>query len=64
LANSLKNALVPNIVASELLGHSQASITYERYGKELDVRTKIEFLMKISVEDLKYIKPYAKLQLD
>ncbi|HIF5641179.1 TPA: site-specific integrase [Vibrio parahaemolyticus] len=51
-ANQLKNALVPAIVASELLGHSQRSISYDRYGKELDIKTKLIAIEKINVSDL------------
>ncbi|MEZ8769112.1 site-specific integrase [Vibrio alginolyticus] len=51
-ANQLKNALVPAIVASELLGHSQRSISYDRYGKELDIKTKLLAVEKINVSDL------------
>ncbi|EGX7690270.1 site-specific integrase [Vibrio parahaemolyticus] len=51
-ANQLKNALVPAIVASELLGHSQRSISYDRYGKELDIKTKLLAIEKINVSDL------------
>ncbi|MGL1564043.1 site-specific integrase [Vibrio parahaemolyticus] len=51
-ANQLKNALVPAIVTSELLGHSQRSISYDRYGKELDIKTKLVVVEKINVSDL------------
>ncbi len=51
-ANQLKNALVPAIVASEILGHSQSSISYDRYGKELDIKTKCVAVEKIDVSDL------------
>ncbi|MGR5412846.1 tyrosine-type recombinase/integrase [Vibrio astriarenae] len=41
-ANELKNLLVPSLVTAEILGHSQNNITYDRYGKELNIKTKRE----------------------
>lgn len=46
-ANELKNALVPSIVAAELLGHTQETISYERYGKELNLETKLDAIKKL-----------------
>lgn len=37
VATQLKNADVSAILAGELLGHSQNNITYDRYGKSLDI---------------------------
>ncbi len=37
-ATQLKNHDVSPIIAGELLGHSQNSITYDRYGKNIDVK--------------------------
>lgn len=51
-ANELKNSLVSSIVASELLGHTQDTITYERYGKELNLKTKYESIKAISASNL------------
>ncbi|HHX8681680.1 TPA: site-specific integrase [Vibrio diabolicus] len=51
-ANELKNALVPSIVAAELLGHAQETITYERYGKEINLKTKLIAVEKIDKNSL------------
>lgn len=32
-----KNANIPPVIAGELLGHVQNSITYDRYGKQVDI---------------------------
>ncbi|WP_229602877.1 site-specific integrase [Vibrio parahaemolyticus] len=37
VATQLKNADVSPIVAGELLGHSQNNITYDRYGKSIEI---------------------------
>ena len=36
-ATEMKNAGIPNQFASAVLGHSNNSITYDRYGKEVEV---------------------------
>ncbi|ELA7833033.1 TPA: tyrosine-type recombinase/integrase [Vibrio parahaemolyticus] len=51
-ANELKNALVPSMVAAELLGHAQETITYERYGKEINLKTKLIAVEKIDKNSL------------
>ncbi|MDH5921076.1 site-specific integrase [Vibrio splendidus] len=38
VATQLKNADVSHVLTGELLGHSQNNITYDRYGKEIQVR--------------------------
>ncbi|MCX2758980.1 site-specific integrase [Vibrio sp. Sgm 22] len=51
-ANELKNALIPSLIAAELLGHSQDTITYERYGKELNLKTKFDSISTIDISSL------------
>lgn len=38
VATQLKRQQVSHIIAAELLGHMQNNITYDRYGKELDIK--------------------------
>ncbi|MFA0132194.1 tyrosine-type recombinase/integrase [Vibrio splendidus] len=56
-ANELKNALVPSIVAAELLGHTQETISYERYGKELKLEIKLDAIKKL--EHLPLTNPHS-----
>ncbi|CAH1546208.1 Phage_integrase domain-containing protein [Vibrio jasicida] len=54
-ANQLKNALVPSVIASELLGHSQQSMSYDRYGKELNNQLKLTAIEKLDTSDLDHL---------
>ncbi|MBF0032560.1 site-specific integrase [Citrobacter freundii] len=47
VATAFKNAGVPEQYAGAFLGHSNASITYNRYGKVVDIRYLIELLKLI-----------------
>ncbi|WP_330472276.1 site-specific integrase [Vibrio harveyi] len=57
-ASSLKNALIPEVLANELLGHTQSTISYERYGKEIDISTKADAVNSISSISSKHIKRF------
>jgi len=60
-ASSLKNALIPEVLANELLGHTQSTISYERYGKEIDISTKADAVNSISSISSKHIKRFFRL---
>ncbi len=45
VATQLKNSNVATLIAEELMGHAHQSITYERYGKSMNLNT-----MKIAIE--------------
>ncbi|MFW9678494.1 site-specific integrase [Vibrio parahaemolyticus] len=49
VATQLKRHQVSHIVAGELLGHAQNNITYDRYGKGLDVNQLQEIINMIDV---------------
>ncbi|KII76888.1 site-specific integrase [Vibrio renipiscarius] len=49
VATQFKRQQISHIVAGELLGHSQNSITYDRYGKGLDVNQLQEIINMIDV---------------
>nr|WP_276320976.1 tyrosine-type recombinase/integrase [Photobacterium damselae] len=49
VATQFKRQQISHIVAGELLGHAQNSITYERYGKGLDVNQLKEIINMIDV---------------
>ncbi|MFW0926169.1 tyrosine-type recombinase/integrase, partial [Vibrio parahaemolyticus] len=46
VATQLKNADVSAVIAGELLGHGQNNITYDRYGKSINIR-KLEQVINI-----------------
>ncbi|ENQ8066629.1 site-specific integrase [Vibrio parahaemolyticus] len=56
-ANNLKQRLVPQLITAQLLGHNNNSITYDRYGKDLNISILKESLDLIEIEYNPQIKP-------
>lgn len=50
VATQLKNRNVSPVIAAELLGHIQNNITYDRYGKSIDISTLRAAIMEIEVK--------------
>jgi integrase len=53
VADTLKQAGVPEVVISEILGHTHSSITSGRYGKRYQPKVLLDALMKLDygIED-------------
>ncbi|MEZ8883308.1 site-specific integrase [Vibrio sp. 10N.222.54.F6] len=58
VATQLKNAEVSAIVAGELLGHMQNNITYDRYGKSINLSTMSQAVELINASVASNIAPY------
>lgn len=52
VANQFKQLSIPQIKAAEILGHAQNSITYDRYGKQIEVRHLVDVINSLSVDHL------------
>ncbi|MFA0672542.1 site-specific integrase [Vibrio splendidus] len=50
VATQLKNADVSAVIAGEILGHTQNNITYDRYGKSLDIHLLSQTINILSLE--------------
>ncbi len=54
-ANDLKQKLTPQLITAQLLGHNNQSVTYDRYGKELNIKILKERLELISKDCINYV---------
>jgi len=52
VANQLKQQSVSQIKAAEILGHAQNSITYDRYGKQVEVQNLVDVINSLYVNHL------------
>jgi integrase len=52
VANQFKQLSIPQIKAAEILGHAQNSITYDRYGKQIEVQNLVDVINCLSVDHL------------
>lgn len=57
-ANDLKQAMTPQLITAQLLGHSTQNVTYDRYGKDLGISLLKESLELISKEEVIFVKPF------
>lgn len=58
VATQLKNADVSAVIAGELLGHMQNNITYDRYGKSINLSTMSKAVEFINASVASNIAPY------
>ncbi len=50
VATELKQQLVSSIIAAELLGHAQNNITYDRYGKNMQIKELANIINGLSID--------------
>ncbi|MEZ9651811.1 site-specific integrase [Vibrio lentus] len=60
VATQLKNADVSAVIAGELLGHMQNNITYDRYGKSINLNTLAHSIELMDVEATYGVKTYGQ----
>ncbi len=54
--NDLKQELTPQLITAQLLGHNNQSVTYDRYGKDLNIKILKESLELISKDCINFVK--------
>ena len=54
--NDLKQELIPQLITAQLLGHNNQSVTYDRYGKDLNIKILKESLELISKDCINFVK--------
>ncbi|CAH1195921.1 Phage_integrase domain-containing protein [Vibrio harveyi] len=55
-ANDLKQELTPQLITAQLLGHNNQSVTYDRYGKDLNIKILKESLELVSKDCINFVK--------
>ncbi|HCG6537996.1 TPA: site-specific integrase [Vibrio parahaemolyticus] len=63
VATQLKNADVSVVIAGELLGHMQNNITYDRYGKSINLSTMQKALNSLDASAISNVVTYSKSAL-
>ncbi|MFS1459941.1 site-specific integrase [Vibrio lentus] len=57
-ANDLKQELTSQFITAQLLGHNNQSVTYDRYGKDLNIKTLKVSIEIISNNDTRFVNKY------
>ncbi|EGQ9137500.1 site-specific integrase [Vibrio sp. Vb1554] len=63
VATQLKNSDISAVIAGELLGHMQNNITYDRYGKSINLSTMEKAINSLDVSAIPNVVPYSKSAL-
>ncbi|MGR5173770.1 tyrosine-type recombinase/integrase [Vibrio owensii] len=59
-ANDLKQELTPHLITAQLLGHNNQSVTYDRYGKDLNIKILKDSLELVSKDCINFVKTNNK----
>lgn len=63
VATQLKNSDISAVIAGELLGHMQNNITYDRYGKSINLSTMEKAINSLDASAIPNVVPYSKSAL-
>ena len=63
VATQLKNSDISAVIAGELLGHMQNNITYDRYGKSINLSTMEKAINSLDASAIPNVVPYSKSTL-